>query len=256
MKTNYRFLILILISLSSCNNCVKTYYSNGKIKLVKCKISNSKYKITYYDSVGNLTSIKCLNTKGNYDSISVYYRNGVLDETVKFEDGKPYEYVTIYYSNGKIKETYTLKNRLIEGKRRFYNKEGKLGLVHIYKILNNTSLLISEIIFDENENAISDSSKFADIILKNDTIALNEFLDYKFVREMPACDASILFAEFDKNFNIIDSSTKRYLKDINNPFKIKATKKGNDTLRVVFKILDSKTKMFFPIYIEKPFFVY
>jgi len=251
------FILVIFVLLTSCKECKTTQYTNGKVEFERCLLTNSSLiKVTQYDTSGNIISITFENKKGERDSIATYfYPNGVKKQIVPFVNGKYFGLLTSYYPNGHIKETVNFKDGEMEGKLKIYYPSGKLKKILFYKRINNKTVLNWLVVFNKKEEIVSDSSYYADITLSKDTINTTEFLMVSFDICKPAGFGSVVYADFDKDFNIKDSSSIRFIKEVDKPYKIKPNKKGNDTLRMQFKIYDSKTKMFFPIYLEKPFYV-
>jgi len=249
--------VLFTVLLVSCNKCKKKYYSNGSIEFERCEQVNSKLiKVTQFDLRGNIISLTYENEYGNRDSIGTYFNaKGTKEKTITFKNGHYTGKVTLFYSNGNIREILNLLDGKLNGKCTFFNLDGIINKILYYKIINNESIVNSILVFDKPKVINKDSTMYADILLKKDTVLINDYINFEFIYFNPSGLASIEYANFDKNFNIQDSSTIKYLNDSNSPFKIKATKKGNDTLRVIYKIQDLKTKMLYPIYLEKPFYV-
>lgn len=255
IKYLFSSLLILSIFLTSCNECEKTYFPNGKVKSLKCRLVEN-YKLIKYDSLGLIQTISFIKENGNIDSMeTVFYKNKI--KILSFKTGVDTSNGSIlkYYSNGQIKEKFNIINNQIVGDYYYYDLNGEIKMRESYIIINNKSKLNEILVFNNKGIALSDSSKYVKIKPLCDTIKIED--NFKF-RLYFLCKEEYIYcytANFDKNFNLKDSSSFQEFKNPDDICMIKPAKKGNDTLRIVIKLLNPTTNSYFQIYKEQIYYV-
>lgn len=99
MKSFLAAIILVVMSMTSCDlNTDSNGSSNSSVEIIP-KNTNHLFKKTYYPS-GQIETAIAYNTYNLKDSISNYYdKSGNLDSTVDYFNGKLNGKTTIYYSD-------------------------------------------------------------------------------------------------------------------------------------------------------------
>lgn len=139
---------LIIILLISCSeNQEKQYYENGNIKL-KAEIQDGKrdgFVYEYYED-GTIKSKGEWHNGLVHGTVEHYYPNGKLKSSSKWVKGQQSGGSKEYYESGELWSTSTLKNDVMVGETKFYNREGTVIEKHRY---NDNGGLIEMIKFNE-----------------------------------------------------------------------------------------------------------
>lgn len=251
-KLNVLIIFCCIVSILSCEN--RTYYSNGQIKSIKEKCSHSILnKVTMFDSSGNVTSIHYEDSNGNLDSIKIYFSNGIKYQTISFKKDTSNACLIIYYENGKIREVFNVNNNQIVGKYKYFDIDSNIVKTENYILINNKSKLNEILVFDSNGVATPDS-KYAEIKSKNDTISIEKLFEVKLIILSNSEYLQAYVADFDSNFNLKDSSTLKAF-DPNETLYVKPIKKGLNILRIKVNLINEEKTLYFPIYLEKSYYV-
>lgn len=107
-----------------------------------------------------------------------YYITGELKSKVSYKDGKKQGFGTWYYKNGmtKVKSHFAGDKHIKESY--FYYQNGKLKS---YIFFNYESEPIYKLVFDEEENLISEEGKpFTVVFEKNSTVTTDEYFPFYF----------------------------------------------------------------------------
>jgi len=161
----------------SCHNVQKEYYDNGVLKkefsLKKGQLQGN-YK-EYYDN-GKLKLAHHYYDGKKIDSSMFFYSR--TNENIKlkkkwFDDGNYYK--KEFYPNGIIKEEgLVLNTNIAVGRWKFYDNDGKLNEIRIYKNIRDESYLNQGYKFNKKGDTLVYGTNFVDISLYRDTIRLNE----------------------------------------------------------------------------------
>ena len=251
--------MVLAIMVFSCHRSENVYYSNGLIHLKYEKLngtSKQKWKVTEYDTLGNIKSISFENIERQMDGLARYFdENGHLIATMNFANGKKNGDSKWYYQNGQIKMSnfYVDDQRIDE--QYYYNEDGSLKQISFYRIINGREHQNGILVYDEQSNIITPKSIYAEIASIADTI-YTEYAEYHIDW---VCSEDVYVRAFtgkyDKNFNLLDSSTKKTVDlDCVNVF---LPKSEVDTLRVVFEFKEEKNGKIYgnTYYLDHVFYV-
>ncbi|WP_345988315.1 hypothetical protein AAEU33_14530 [Chryseobacterium sp. Chry.R1] len=160
MRPFAAFYSSIFLLFFSCKKEERIYYSNGKPKYINTW-KNDIFFINRYNTKGNLVLVAKFKNNQLIDTIFVYDQD---DYFIKV-DSSDYKYFygsyISHYSTGNISKISPLRFRKgkdldsilgsskLFGKETLYNPEGKLARETYYKIINDSSVIINEKIYDQ-----------------------------------------------------------------------------------------------------------
>ncbi len=139
-------ILIIFISLISCERKVKEYYPTGELKS-EYKLLHGKYngKVINYYKNGNIENIDFFD-KGIKNSVCIwYYPNGKIEVIKKYKDDKEFGYQIFYYKNEQIKAIYYI----LRDSSAFFIKYDSLGnytdyFRHIEIMTNKDTIRLGE----------------------------------------------------------------------------------------------------------------